>query len=594
MNKLRAVLRRRWPILLLTLVVGAAAGAISAKGATDNVQKRYVASQTILANSSSGKSTSLAQDGLKVTRGAVRERAAELLGRSEDAAALAATIGAAVDNESGSITISSEDLDPEAANARVDAFVKAFLEVINTELQSGDIERIDALRSDADDAQRKLDEFDDAHPEFTQSGYVPTNDFATQALLNDRQNLVADVAQLEAQVRDSQRSLNTTAPYETLGPEAPRLAESGLLSVPTSVPVRTGLIGLLGVLLGAVVAMVIERVNRRIDTRDELTEVIDVPILAEIGFIPEGKRSHSDDGTLLLEGVWSEPYRRIRSAIQFVQKTPIPPGPDSAAAGERYPSVFLVTSASPREGKSTSSALIAQALAEVGTPTVLIGGDFRRPSVERLLGADRDPSIQDLARLDPDRPTIDDVVRRTRFDSLYVAASGKATREVTGVFDAIGEIAVEATHRGATVIIDSSPLLAANDTIDILPYVDYVLLIVRSGRSTESSVTDTLETLRRMGTKILGLVLTGTPSAGRQQAYYYDYYNPSAEEMAAQATVMPPPAGPPVAVPAAPAPGPDLPPPDMPPPDMPPPDGPPMAPPVGAPVHPAEPPASRA
>lgn len=540
MNKLRAVLRRRWPILLLTLVVGAAAGAVSAKGATDNVLKRYVASQTILANTSSGKVVSLTQDGLKVTRGAIPKKAAELIGQPENAAALAAQVGVAVDSESSSITISSEDLDPDAAAARVDAFVQAFLTTINTELQSGDVERIEGLRTEAAAAKQRLEQFDAAHPEFTQAGYVPTNDLVTQALLNDRQNMVSEVAQLDAQVRESERSINTTAPYETLGPEAPRLAESGLLSVPTSLPVRTGLIGLLGLLLGAVLSMVIERLNRRIDTREELTEVVDVPILAEIGFIPEGKRNHADDGTLILEGVWSEPYRRIRSAIQFVQK-PTEPAGHVPAAGVRQPSVFLVTSASPREGKSTSSALISQALAEVGIPTVLIGGDFRRPSVERLLGADRDPSIQDLARLDPDRPTIDDVVRRTRFDGLYVAASGKPTREVTGVFDAIGEIAVEATRRGATVIIDSSPLLAANDTIDILPYVDYVLLIVRAGRSTERSVIDSLETIQRMGSKILGIVLIGTPSAGRQQAYYYDYYNPSAEETDVQS----PPVGPP-------------------------------------------------
>ena len=541
MNKLRAVLRRRWPILLLTLVVGAAAGAVSAKGATDNVLKRYVASQTILANTSSGKVVSLTQDGLKVTRGAIPKKAAELIGQPENAAALAAQVGVAVDSESSSITISSEDLDPDAAAARVDAFVQAFLTTINTELQSGDVERIEGLRTEAAAAKQRLEQFDATHPEFTQAGYVPTNDLVTQALLNDRQNMVSEVAQLDAQVRESERSINTTAPYETLGPEAPRLAESGLLSVPTSLPVRTGLIGLLGLLLGAVLSMVIERLNRRIDTRDELTEVVDVPILAEIGFIPEGKRNHADDGTLILEGVWSEPYRRIRSAIQFVQK-PTEPAGHAPAVGVRQPSVFLVTSASPREGKSTSSALISQALAEVGIPTVLIGGDFRRPSVERLLGADRDPSIQDLARLDPDRPTIDDVVRRTRFDGLYVAASGKPTREVTGVFDAIGEIAVEATRRGATVIIDSSPLLAANDTIDILPYVDYVLLIVRAGRSTERSVIDSLETIQRMGSKILGIVLIGTPSAGRQQAYYYDYYNPSAEEPDVQS----PPVGPPV------------------------------------------------
>lgn len=63
----------------------------------------------------------------------------------------------------------------------------------------------------------------------------------------------------------------------------------------------------------------------------------------------------------------------------------------------------------PGEGKSTTSALVSKALAEVGVPTLVVGGDFRKPEVHRLLGATSAQSLQDVARLEADRSTIDEI-----------------------------------------------------------------------------------------------------------------------------------------------------------------------------------------
>lgn len=531
MAKLRAVLRRRWPLLVITTVVGLVAGAVSARFASSGqVEQVYTASQVVVANPNSGASPLIPQDELKVTRGPVPVRAAELLGRPGDAAELAARIDTEFDTESSSITISSNDADPDAAQERVQAFTTAFLDITNTKLQAESRRQLDTLRADLASAEQELATFDATYPQLSQPGAVVPNDPATQALLAQRAELVRRADDLEAQIRQQDLQISRTAPYESLGPEKPRPAATGLVNVPTSAPVRAGLLGLLGLLLGGVAAMVIERVNRRIDTREELAEVLDLPILAEIGHLRERRRAHDPDGTLLLDGVWAEPYRRVRSAIQFVRATaPAAPGDPSAPAGPAAapgpPQVFLITSTSPGEGKSTTVALTGQALAEVGVPTVVIGGDFRRPEVDRLLGVPRDPSLRDLARMDPDRPTIDDVVRPSRFANLYVAPAGRGTREVAGLIGAAREVAAEARARGATVLFDSSPLQAANDTIDLLSAVDRVILVVRAGRSTEAGLLDAVDTLRRMGTPILGVVLIGT-QAGRQQSYYYDYYSP--------------------------------------------------------------------
>lgn len=552
MTKLRAVLRRRWPLLLATTLVGVLVGLVSAQFArSDTVEQVFTATQTIVANAGSGASPLIPQDELKITRGAIPERAAvmfnETNGAQETAGDLAGTIATAFDADSNSLSISSNDVNPDLAAARVAAFTAAFLEVTNNQLQSESRRQLDQLKADLDAVTARLAAFDAANPQVARPEALGSEDIGIQFLLAERQSLVAQVEQAEQQFRDQERQISRTAPYESLGPEQPRPAASGLVSVPTSAPVRAALVGLLGLLLGGVVAMLIERVNRRIDTREELVEFTDIPILAEVGFLPEAKRRPNDDGSLRLEGVWSEPYRRVRSAIHFVQSTHrIGEGQQQAGAGATEPRVFLVTSTSPGEGKSTTVALTGEALAETGVPTLVVGGDFRRPAVDRMLGVPREPSMQDMARLDVNRAGVDDVVHQRGDSSLYVAPAGKGTREVSGLIEAAKVVATAGRERGATVLFDSAPLQAANDTLDLLPVVDYVILVVRSGRSTEAAMSDVIDTLTRMDAKILGIVLIGTTSVGRRQSYYYDYYSPSAEP-----PTLGPPAGPPAESPPA-------------------------------------------
>ena len=56
----------------------------------------------------------------------------------------------------------------------------------------------------------------------------------------------------------------------------------------------------------------------------------------------------------------------------------------------------MFTSTAPRAGKTTSAVLTAPALAEVGVRTLLVGADFRRPTLEGMLGAEPGSTISDL------------------------------------------------------------------------------------------------------------------------------------------------------------------------------------------------------
>lgn len=217
-----------------------------------------------------------------------------------------------------------------------------------------------------------------------------------------------------------------------------RSAKRGAFEIPSSLPLRASFLGFFGLLLGAILALVLERLNRRIDTRPELAEACQLPIIAEVGFVPE-KRRPTEDGALLLAGVWAESYRRVRSAMQFVHERGtlgVPGHPtsiagDDASAGKdgvEHGGVFMFTSTAPGEGKTTSAALTAQAMAEVGVRTLLVGADFRRPTLGGVMGVEAGPTIADLTGPAEDRPKVDQVVRPTKFANLYLALSGRPAR----------------------------------------------------------------------------------------------------------------------------------------------------------------------
>jgi capsular exopolysaccharide synthesis family protein len=262
-----------------------------------------------------------------------------------------------------------------------------------------------------------------------------------------------------------------------------------------------------------------------IEVRDDrFTSVIDVNSTlgdAIVGLLPEVKQKGKEPVRLLelndRRHGYAESYRSLRSALLF-----------SPTEGER-PKVLLITSAMPGEGKSTIAANLAHTLAFSGSRVLLVDGDLRRGHLHHSLRTQSAPGLAELLNhtCDPDK-----VIQRDSLPNFAFVACGSGCDNPGDLF--LGselDLALARWRREFDfVLIDSSPLFAADDVSCLAPKVDGTLFVVRRGHSSARAANEALDLLVQRQAKVLGVIFNGADTSARGY-YYYKYadYNTSAK-----------------------------------------------------------------
>ena len=298
-------------------------------------------------------------------------------------------------------------------------------------------------------------------------------------------------------------------------------------------PVRNTLIGLLlGLLVGVLIAFLRDTLDRRLRGEGEIEQELHEPLIGRVSSDAMGKVVRSDDTSGEHEPDDVEAFRILRQNLTFL-------------AVDAPSKVILVTSALPEEGKSTVAASLAAASAAWGTPTLLLECDLRRPSLAARLGIDGSPGLTDYL-----------AAQKTFEDSSQLvdvgappATVGEGGSDGAGVAPASGENPLTVVTAGTptpqsaellhsqrmhgllrsarihydAVIIDTSPLLPVADTLELLPLVDCILVCVRSGQTTRDQVHALKATLDHYPERPTGLVVTGVKKRDAASYGYYSY-----------------------------------------------------------------------
>ena len=291
---------------------------------------------------------------------------------------------------------------------------------------------------------------------------------------------------------------------------------------------RTAIATVLGLLAGLALALVLDRLDSRLRTRQEIHDALRMPIIAEI---PRLKRSQRHRGTIAVAedplSNYSDGYRAARTALVHTTGQ-IMPGdytPRRSAAGARPTDgarLVLVTSAHAAEGKTTSVANLAASFAETGQRVLVLDADLRSPDAHNVFDVPQGAGISDFLKDPSDDASLAAVVRPTSVPGVRIITAGTSLAHPASLASRMGSLLEEARGMADVVLIDSAPLLEASDVFDILPMVDTLLLVVRSGRLTEPAGNRVAELIGRFQVPVSGVILLGAP-AKRADAYGYGY-----------------------------------------------------------------------
>lgn len=203
------------------------------------------------------------------------------------------------------------------------------------------------------------------------------------------------------------------------------------------------------------------------------------------------------------EGLAAEQYRILRRRLTNLHPTG---------------GAMLITSPSPGEGKTLTSANLAWCMAEAGHQTCLVDLDFRAPGLSETLGLSIDEDgVEDV--LTGKRP-VHQALRHVGDRPLYVLPVRRRRASIGGLLSpaAITPMLTELRASFQWIILDFAPAIPMADVGEVLPHVDGALLIVRSGKTSRAMIGPALDIL---GSSLWGVVVNDTTISG--SAYYGNY-----------------------------------------------------------------------
>jgi len=225
--------------------------------------------------------------------------------------------------------------------------------------------------------------------------------------------------------------------------------------------------------------------------------------------------------TLADRGAGVEQFRSLRSRIfQARYEAPV--------------KTLLISSGLPSEGKSFVAANLAMSLVRNSANNILlIDGDLRRPTLHKLLGA---PEVPGLSEYLAGTAEIKDILQRAENPKAEAAVDAGGLANLTFIPSGkcgdnsselvanrrVEELIATLAPHFDWILIDSPPVLAVTDAVELSHAADAVLLIARGGSTTYATAQVTQSTFS--SSRILGFVLNDVKEVPRGGYSYYNYY----------------------------------------------------------------------
>jgi capsular exopolysaccharide synthesis family protein len=314
------------------------------------------------------------------------------------------------------------------------------------------------------------------------------------------ESLTKVVDRIEApSVDDATSAVKLTLVQQAVVPGAP---------VSPNVPLNIALGLLIGIAIGIGLAVLRQVLDTRIRNERDVELVTDAAIIG--GIVYDAKAANrplivQDDP----RSPRAESFRTLRTNLQFL---------DVGQGGRS----FIVTSSIQSEGKSTTTANLAIALADSGVRVLLVDADLRRPKVANYMGLEGSVGLTDVLI---GRVALADVVQEWGRGRLSVLPAGTVPPNPSELLGsaAMGRLITELRSKFDVVLFDTPPLLPVTDAAILSRFVGGVILVVAAGRANRHHLHGAISALENVGSKVSGIVLTMLPTKG-PDAYGYGRY----------------------------------------------------------------------
>jgi len=317
---------------------------------------------------------------------------------------------------------------------------------------------------------------------------------------------------------------------------------------------------MLGLTIGLGLVFFLETLDTTLKTPDDIERKTGLTILGSIprvkNLVPMDDESRGSPSALVTHNAPSSPaseaYRTLRTNLQF------------SNLSQKLRSI-MITSSGPREGKSTTSANIAVATAQMGLRTLLIDADLRRPTINKIFSLNREPglseilshcydknllvnddddtaldaasaerqtsvrakkAIQQMASLDM---AINAAIHKTSIERLDVLTCGALPSNPSEILagETMKDLMSLVKEKYEFVVVDAPPVIAVTDAAVLAPQVDAAALVIESARNDRDIILKAKGLLERVGVNLLGAVLNNVRERNLygDYDYYYTYYS---------------------------------------------------------------------
>ena len=204
----------------------------------------------------------------------------------------------------------------------------------------------------------------------------------------------------------------------------------------------------------------------------------------------------------------SEAYRTLRTNIQF-------------SSIDHDIRCIMVTSASPGEGKSTTTANLAVTYAQSDKQVLVIDSDLRKPTMHHTFSVSNRMGISNILT---GQSSSKDVIIETGIPNLFLLPSGPIPPNPSEMLASkrMKDLIAELLHHFDYIIIDTPPALAVTDAQIVSTLCDGVLLVIDSESVKSGPALKAKSNLDHVQARILGVVLNNMDRD--QKEYYYYYY----------------------------------------------------------------------